>query len=157
MDRRSFLGSSVAGVGAAVLGFGATANAAPTTMNVSARPKTYRCSVCGNIVEQVNESVGQLVCCGRPMKRLREQTKDTGWEKHVPVIERSGNKVRVKVGSRPHPMTQAHYIVWIELTADQITYRQLLKPGQKPEAVFNVNAKKVSARCYCNLHGLWKS
>jgi superoxide reductase len=28
---------------------------------------------------------------------------------------------------------------------------------QKPEAEFCVTAKKLSARDYCNIHGLWKS
>ena len=33
-----------------------------------------------------------------------------------------------------------------------------LKPGEKPEAIFmtNAEAKDVTAREYCNLHGLWK-
>ena len=27
----------------------------------------YKCSVCGNIVEVVHASSGELVCCGKPM------------------------------------------------------------------------------------------
>jgi len=156
MDRRSFLGKSAAGAAAAVLGTAGMSAAAPPSGKVTARPKASQCSVCGNTVELISESFGQLVCCGRPMKRLLEQTKDTGWEKHVPVIEKSGSAIKVKVGSRPHPMTKAHLIQWIELLAVGKTYRQILKPGQKPEATFNVNAKKITARSYCNLHGLWK-
>ena len=36
--------------------------------------------------------------------------------------------------------------------------RHELKPGEKPEAIFltNAEAKDVTAREYCNLHGLWK-
>ena len=36
-------------------------------------------------------------------------------------------------------------------------YRQYLKPGQAPEAVFPIKADAVTAREYCNLHGLWKA
>jgi superoxide reductase len=31
-----------------------------------------------------------------------------------------------------------------------------LKPGDKPEAHFCVEASTVTAREHCNLHGLWK-
>ena len=118
--------------------------------------QVYRCNVCGNIVEVLHAGVGQLVCCGQPMELLREKTEDVGLEKHVPVIERVGNKVKVKVGSVPHPMEQKHYIEWIEITADGKTCRKFLKPGEKPEAVFETKAEKIKAREYCNIHGLWK-
>jgi superoxide reductase len=52
-------------------------------------------------------------------------------------------------------MEDKHYIQWIELIADGKLYRQSLKPGDKPEAEFNIQAQKVTAREYCNLHGLW--
>jgi superoxide reductase len=52
-------------------------------------------------------------------------------------------------------MEAAHYIEWIELTADGKVYRQQLQPGQAPEATFPVIAKQVTAREYCNLHGHW--
>ena len=29
-------------------------------------------------------------------------------------------------------------------------------PGEAPEAVFKTDAQNVTAREYCNLHGLWK-
>ena len=44
----------------------------------------------------------------------------------------------------------------IELIADGISYKKYLKPGDQPIAEFCVKAEKVSAREYCNLHGLWK-
>ncbi len=53
-------------------------------------------------------------------------------------------------------MIPSHWIEWIDLIADGKTYRQLLKPGDKPEAVFMLDATEVSAREHCNLHGLWK-
>jgi len=118
--------------------------------------QVYKCSVCGNIVEVLHTGVGELVCCGEPMQFMQEKKEDVGTEKHLPVMEKMVDKVRVKVGSIPHPMEEKHYIEWIELMADGKAYRQLLKPGDTPEATFNVKAEKITAREYCNLHGLWK-
>ena len=117
----------------------------------------YKCNVCGNIVELVHASVGQLVCCGQPMQLMEENTVDAPLEKHVPVIEKTANGYKVKVGSVPHPMETVHYIEWIELIADGISYKKFLKPGMRPEAEFCISAKTIFAREYCNLHGLWKS
>ncbi len=97
-----------------------------------------------------------MVCCDKPMELLDEKTADAATEKHVPVIEKIEGGYKVKVGSVPHPMLDEHYIQWIELLADGKAYRQFLEPGNKPEAVFNVQADSVSAREHCNLHGLWK-
>jgi superoxide reductase len=116
----------------------------------------YKCETCGNIVEVLHGGIGELVCCNKPMELLNEKTADTGKEKHVPVIERVNGGYKVKVGDVPHPMEEKHYIEWIELLADGKAYRQFLKPGIAPEAVFNVEADSVSAREHCNVHGLWK-
>lgn len=121
------------------------------------RLQIYKCEVCGNIVEVLHEGKGQLVCCGQPMKLYEENTVDAAVEKHVPVVEKIDGGYKVKVGSIPHPMEEAHYIEWIELIADGKAYRQFLAPGQAPEAVFMIEAAEVTAREYCNLHGLWKS
>ena len=134
----------------------------------------YKCNICGNMVEMVHAGAGELVCCGQPMMLMKENTVDAAKEKHVPVIETTENQgfsesqkskisvktktgIKVKVGSVPHPMEQAHYIEWIEILADGKAYRKYLKPGDKPEAEFCVDAKKIIAREYCNLHGLWKA
>ncbi len=119
--------------------------------------QVYKCNLCGNIVEVLHGGVGELVCCGEPMKLLTENTTDAAKEKHVPVIEKIEGGYKVKIGSVAHPMEEKHYIEWIELLADGKAYRQFLKPGEKPEAVFNIKASSVSAREYCNLHGLWKA
>ncbi len=117
----------------------------------------YKCDLCGNIVEVVHGGKGELVCCGQPMKRFAENTVDAAKEKHVPVIEKTADGFQVKVGSVAHPMEEKHWIEWIELVVDGKVYRQHLKPGQAPEAVFCIRAEQVSAREYCNLHGLWKA
>lgn len=121
------------------------------------RLQIYKCEICGNIVEVVHAGQGELVCCGQPMKLLVENTVDASKEKHVPVIEKTGDGVKVKIGSVAHPMEEKHYIEWIELIADGSACRQFLKPGDKPEAFFKIVGKEVTAREYCNLHGLWKN
>lgn len=121
------------------------------------RLEVYKCEVCGNIVEVIHGGAGELVCCGQPMILMKENTVDAATEKHVPVIEKTTDGYLVRVGSVAHPMEEAHYIEWIELMADGQVYRQFLNPGDKPEAVFKIEATTVTAREYCNLHGLWKS
>ena len=121
------------------------------------RLQVYKCEVCGNVVEVLHEGVGELVCCGQPMKLLDEKTADATTEKHVPVIEKIDGGYKVTVGSTLHPMVEEHYIEWIELIADGKAYRQFLKPGDAPEAVFQADAADVSAREYCNVHGLWRA
>ena len=117
----------------------------------------YKCQVCGNIVEVIHTGAGTLVCCGQPMNLLTENSTDAATEKHVPVIEKVDGGVKVTVGSVAHPMEDKHYIEWIELIADGTAYRRFLNPGDTPEATFMITADKVSAREYCNVHGLWKA
>jgi superoxide reductase len=121
------------------------------------RLQVYKCEVCGNIVEVLHEGQGELVCCGQPMKLFIENTVDAAREKHVPAVEKTAGGFKVKVGSVAHPMEEEHYIEWIEVIADGKAYRQFLKPGDPPEASFDVKAEKTTAREYCNLHGLWKA
>ena len=117
----------------------------------------YKCNVCGNIVEILHIGVGQLICCGQPMELLIGKKEDEGLEKHVPVIEKINRGILIKIGSVPHPMEEKHYIEWIEIIADGRTYRKFLKPGDKPEAEFQIEADKIEAREYCNMHGLWRT
>ena len=116
----------------------------------------YKCAMCGNIVEVIHGGAGELVCCGQAMELLDEKTADAATEKHVPVIEKIDGGVKVKVGSISHPMEEKHYIEWIEIIADGKAYRQFLNPGDAPEAVFDITADVITAREYCNVHGLWK-
>ncbi|MBM4302217.1 MAG: desulfoferrodoxin [Deltaproteobacteria bacterium] len=117
----------------------------------------YKCEVCGNIAEMLHAGAGQMVCCGQPMKLNKENTTDAAKEKHVPVIEKTAAGFKVTVGAVLHPMEQTHYIEWIEVIADGKAYRKFLNPGEAPEATFELKAEGVTAREYCNLHGLWKA
>lgn len=120
--------------------------------------KLFKCMHCGNIVEKVVDSGVPVVCCGENMKELVANTTDAAVEKHVPVVEVSGNHVHVKVGSTPHPMTEEHYIGFIYLETSNGVYRVDLNHTGAPEADFTVadGEKLVAAYAYCNLHGLWK-
>jgi len=120
--------------------------------------QVYKCEVCGNIVEVLHGGVGELVCCNQPMVLQSENTVDAAQEKHVPVIEKTAQGYKVKVGSVAHPMEEKHYIEWIELVVGGKAFRQFLKPGEQPEAEFCVEAAgPVTAREYCNIHGHWKA
>lgn len=121
------------------------------------RLQIYKCQVCGNMVEVIHSGAGELVCCGQPMTLLSENTTDAATEKHVPVVEKTDNGYKVTVGSVTHPMEDKHYIEWIELIAGDNAYRKFLNPGEAPEALFEIKADKVTAREFCNLHGLWKA
>ena len=98
----------------------------------------YKCEVCGNIVEVLHAGDGELVCCGKPMKEMVENTVDAAKEKHVPVIEKAANGAKVKVSLVPHPMEEKHYIEWIEVIKNGQALRAFLRPGDKPEAEFAV-------------------
>jgi len=120
------------------------------------RLQVYKCEICGNIVEVLHEGKGELVCCGQPMKLMEEKTGEEGREKHLPVVEATDLGSKVKVGSIPHPMEEKHYIEWIEIEVDGISHRKYLRPGDKPEVLFEISKGKiVKAREYCNIHGLW--
>ncbi len=124
---------------------------------MSKRLEVYKCSICGVIVEVMNSGGGLLICCGKNMDKMTENTVDAATEKHVPVITRGDGTITVTVGDVAHPMEEAHYIQWIELLADDKIYRKYLKPGDAPEATFNLTAANVTAREYCNLHGQWSA
>lgn len=118
----------------------------------------YRCEVCGNIVEVVNEGATALVCCGEPMIKLEAKTEDQGREKHVPVVEETDSGIKVKVGSIEHPMEDKHYIKFIEILLKDRIIRKELKPGQAPEVkCCAAKSDVIEVREFCSIHGLWKN
>ncbi len=119
------------------------------------RQQIYMCDLCGSVVDIQLPAVVPF-CCGKAMALQVENTVDASREKHVPVVEAKGSGTLVKVGSEAHPMTEKHYIVWIEVINGDYVNRYYLKPGDKPEAEFFVTLKPgMRVREYCNLHGLW--
>lgn len=121
------------------------------------RLQIYKCEICGNIIEVLHAGAGTLVCCGQPMKVLSENTTDASLEKHVPVVEKNGSTVVVKIGSVPHPMEEKHYIEWVQVVTEKGAFRKFLNPGDAPEATFEVKEDVVKVREYCNLHSLWSN
>lgn len=116
----------------------------------------YRCELCGNMVALIKKGGGTLVCCGQDMTKLVANSTDAATEKHVPVIAKEGGKIKVAVGSAPHPMLPEHHIEWIALvTGDQVKLKYL-KPGDEPKAEFT-EVPSGTVYAYCNLHGLWKA
>jgi superoxide reductase len=125
---------------------------------MSKQLEIFKCETCGNLAEILFGGDGELACCGQPMKLLKEGVTDAAREKHVPVIEKTPAGYTVRVGSVAHPMEEKHWIQWIELVADGVSYTRFLAPGSAPEAEFRIGeAKNVAAREYCNLHGHWRA
>jgi superoxide reductase len=125
---------------------------------MAARFEVYKCDSCGNMVEMVHEGKGQMICCGKPMRLMKENIVDASTEKHVPVMEKLSGGILVKVGTVPHPMEKDHYIEWIEVVKDGKTLsRQYLNPGDVPEAKFASDPNGLVVREFCNLHGIWKA
>lgn len=116
----------------------------------------YKCEVCGNTVEVVHQSGGTLVCCGKPMTKLAENSVEAAKEKHIPVTEKVQDGICVKVGEVEHPMLDNHYIEWIEVHTKNKIYRKYLKPGEKPQALFKVDEEIIAVKEYCSVHGVWK-
>jgi superoxide reductase len=124
--------------------------------------EVYKCEVCGKVMTILNPGAENTVCCGQNMTLMEPKTDDWKGEKHVPHIAIDGNKVIVDIGiemGTPHPMTDEHWIMWIELVMkDGTILRKFLNPGDEPKAMFVVaSTDGIWSREYCNLHGLWKS
>ena len=120
----------------------------------------YRCEICGNLVEVVLEGAGELVCCGEAMTRLEANTTEADGEKHLPVFISSNDEIEVRVGSKPHPMIKEHYIQFIECVSKDEVYvkRKYLHPDEEPMLRLKCyDVGKMSAKEYCNVHGLWES
>ncbi|MBQ9368077.1 MAG: hypothetical protein IJT83_09870 [Victivallales bacterium] len=122
------------------------------------RNDVYKCEDCGLVIDVAVGCDCPLTCCGKEMKKLEPQTAEYKFEKHVPYPEANGSGMKVLVGKeQAHPMTEQHYIVWIEVINGDYVNRKYLKPGEKPEAEFYVSLQKgMIVREYCNIHGLWE-
>ncbi len=121
--------------------------------------KFYRCKHCGNIIAMVNDSGVRVKCCGEEMMELIPGEVDAALEKHVPVFEKNGNILTVRVGSVTHPMLEEHYIQWIAIRTNKGNQRKRLNPGDEPKAEFALldGEEVLEVYEYCNLHGLWRS
>jgi superoxide reductase len=111
------------------------------------------------MVSMFRDTGSTMTCCGEPMEEVKANTTDASLEKHVPVIEMDGDKVSVRVGSAPHPMTEEHKIVWIYLQTEKGEQLNCIDTQDTPDTCFRICSgdKVLAAFAYCNLHGLWKA
>jgi len=121
------------------------------------RDQLYKCEICGNLIKVVHGADGSLMCCLDEMSLQEPNTADISQDKHVPVVEKNGNTLKVSVGIVPHPMEAGHFIETISILTDKRLYEEYLSPGDKPEAIFENDENVRCVRAYCNLHGLWRS
>ena len=121
--------------------------------------KFYRCSRCGNIVAVVKNGGGKLVCCGKDMEEIIPGTVEASKEKHIPVYEVEGNRVRVKIGSVAHPMIPEHHIAWVEIKTKMGVQRKYISHKDEAKVCFLIceHDELEEVYAYCNLHGLWKA
>ena len=116
----------------------------------------YKCPICGNIIGLIDGDIKHMRCCGKEMELLVANSQDAATEKHVPVYEKDGDEIIVRVGEVEHPMVEDHYIMWIAQVSDNKTTRIRLHPNQKPEVRFKY-IPNSTIYAYCNKHGLWKT
>ena len=127
----------------------------------------YKCKICGNVVQTLIPGEGELVCCGEEMVLLEPQfEEDELGEKHVPEIFtahegcETGVCSEVKyVSVRKHPMTEDHYIQFIEvINSDESEVRlKFFKPNETAEYKIKDFDDKFNALELCNIHELWRS
>ena len=119
----------------------------------------YKCNICKNLVEVVFAGQGELVCCGQPMEKQEEQSRDEVAlsEKHVPFITKIDGGFEIKIGTNLHPMIDEHYIMFIEVHSPDKKYvkRKYFAPNEAPILNLKCSCDKVIARELCNIHGLW--
>lgn len=121
--------------------------------------KFFLCKTCGNVVVKFVDSGVKVVCCGQQMQELIPSTDDSAVEKHLPVVElQKDGAIKVKIGSKQHPMAPEHHISFICLETEHGVQLKYLMPDQAPEANFQAGKDKpVAVYAYCNIHGLWKT
>ncbi len=128
-------------------------------MNTQTKNEIYQCEICGNQVEVTNVGGGELICCGEPMvlKKAFQEEAQEGKEKHLPVVTKEGDILKIEIGSQWHPMEEDHFIEWVEVISGNTLHRKYLKPGMDPVVNFVCREENALVRIYCNKHGLWQT
>ena len=118
----------------------------------------YVCEHCGNIIGVIHNAGVPMMCCGQKMTLLEPGTVEASHEKHIPVVEKNGDIVKVTIGSVAHPMIEEHHISWVYLQTNRGGQRKCLPIGGEPTVSFALcDETPVAVYAYCNLHGLWKT
>ena len=119
--------------------------------------KFFVCEHCGNLIGMINDAGVPMICCGQKMTKLEAGVIEASHEKHIPVVERDGDIIKVTIGSIEHPMLEEHHIEWVSLQTNRGGQRKCLEVGKAPTVTFALaDEKPIAAYAYCNLHGLWK-
>lgn len=118
--------------------------------------KFYKCNGCKSVAMEIVPGEND---CVPNYGELTANTVEASSEKHLPVVERDGETVTVRVGSVEHPMLEEHYIMRIYVETCKGGFLRNLKPGDEPMAVFQIPADQQIKAVYeyCNIHGLWKT
>ncbi len=114
------------------------------------------CPHCHSLVriwKECNCKDATFSCCGEAMKEVNANATDASFEKHVPIYEVKGNKIKVKVN---HVMEENHYIEWIGIFAKNEEHIFYFHPNEVAEVEFPY-IENATLYAYCNLHGLWKA
>ena len=116
----------------------------------------YKCNICGNLVQILQEGEGNLICCGEEMQLMNVQydTDEIG-EKHAPKIETTDNNTKY-VHVKTHPMTKEHYVQFIEVFSKdkKELHLKFFEPEEVPEMKVEFQ-NVVEAVEFCNIHHLW--
>lgn len=117
--------------------------------------KFYCCENNSDSILITNKSISNL---SKSVKEIIPNTAEASLEKHIPVIKREENNIKVIVGEVLHPMEENHYIAFICLELKDGYMVKYLKPNENSEANFIISEENypVAVYSYCNLHGLWK-
>ncbi|MBR2526127.1 desulfoferrodoxin FeS4 iron-binding domain-containing protein [bacterium] len=121
----------------------------------------YKCNICGNLVEVIQNGQGELICCGKPMEQIKTNNSDMEElnDKHVPVIEKVVDGYTIRIGSTKHPMTEEHHINFIQAISKDNKYikTKFLSVEEEPELSIKCKCEaSLWARALCNIHGLFK-
>lgn len=111
-----------------------------------------KCLKCNSLIKIIEER-GQITCCNAPMTTVIANSVDASFEKHVPTYTIENGLLKVCVN---HVMEDDHYIEWLMILTDNMTYEINLKPGDNPELVIPYTGQAI-LYSYCNKHGLWTS
>jgi superoxide reductase len=119
--------------------------------------RIFKCEICGNIVELINDGGGTLICCSQEMNEIEISTEENTYEKHIPYVTKEGNEVTVQIGKTIHPMIAEHYIEWIAVVEENRVQKVILQPGEEPKAKFKVESDNFITYTYCNIHGFYQT
>ncbi len=120
----------------------------------------YRCNVCQNLVEVLQAGEGELVCCEQPMELVKTNVseEESLKDKHIPVIEKTIEGVKIRIGAEKHPMSEEHHINFIQAISNDKKYikTKFLDIQEEPELRVKCDCPSLWARALCNIHGLFK-